>query len=191
MASNEPFEQLVGKLDVYIAVVGSTVPDVDTTPTSPWVLMGATTGEQSLQHAGALTYFRDNDHQGPTKAVRPEEDVIVAFMLADLTLEDYRRILGAIGDITSDSGPPATKTMPSKRGYIPTEYALLFRGTALSPYGAFPGMYVVPRGVFDGEPTLTYGKANRAELECEFHALEDDDQASDDDKLGWLIVQTA
>jgi hypothetical protein len=189
MAHSEPFDQLTGTLTVYIAAVGSTVPDVDETPTSPWVELGCTDGEQSLQHAGALTYFRDNCHQGPVKAVRPEEDVIVTFTLVGLTLENYAMVLHEIDLLDEDPlADPETSAIPLLRGFVPTEYALLFRGEALSPYGAWPGMYVIPRGVFDGEPQPTFAKDGRAGLETEFHALEDDEQ----DKgysLGWLIVQ--
>lgn len=192
MAHSEPFEQLTGTLTVYIAPVGSTVPDVANTPESPWVEIGCTDGEQSLQHAGALEYFRDNCHQGPVKAVRPEEDVIVAFTLVGLTLENYAYILHAVADVVEDTdADPDTKTIHLKRGFVPTEYALLFRGEALSPYGVYPGMYVIPRGVFDGEPQPTFAKDGRAGLEVEFHALEDDDQADEDDALGWLVVALA
>lgn len=191
MASMEPYGQLVGPLTIYVGPVGETVPDVDDTPAGNWVELGATDGEQSLQHGGALTFFYDNDHQGPVKATRPQEDVVVAFTLVNLTLEHYARILDQASDVASDAGPPATKTLPIKRGSVPNEYAMLFRGEVLSPYGAYPGMYVVPRGVFDGEPQPTFAKDDRAALECEFKALEDDDQADDADKLGWLVVQTS
>lgn len=192
MAHSEPFDQLTGTLTVYIAPVGSAVPDVANTPESPWVEIGCTDGEQSLQHAGALEYFRDNCHQGPVKAVRPEEDVIVAFNLVGLTLENYARVLHAATNVVEDTvADPDTKTMPLKRGFVPTEYALLFRGEALSPYGVYAGMYVIPRGVFDGEPQPTFAKDGRAGLEVEFHALEDDDQADTDDALGWLVVALA
>jgi len=191
MAHSTPFDQLTGTLDVYVAPVGSTVPGVTETPASPWVYLGETDGEQSLQHAGALTYFRDNEHQGPRKAVRPEEDVVIVFTLVSLTLEKYARVLHDVANVETDTvANPDTKTMPLQRGFTPTEYALLFRGEALSPYGAWPGMYVIPRGVFDAEPQLTFAKDGRAGLECEFHALVDANQ-EEADELGWLVVQAA
>lgn len=190
MAHSTPFDQLTGTLDVYVAPVGSTVPGVTETPASPWVYLGETDGEQSLQHAGALTYFRDNEHQGPRKAVRPEEDVIVVFTLVSLTLERYARVLHDVANVETDiEANPSTKTMPLQRGFVPTEYALLLRGEALSPYGAWPGMYVIPRGVFDAEPQPTFAKDGRAGLECEFHALVDANQ-EEADELGWLVVQS-
>lgn len=190
MAYTQPFSRLTGTLQVYLGPVGETVPAVDTTPAGNWALLGPTDGEQSIQNMGANTYFRDNDHQGPVKGVRPEEDVLVKFNLVGLTLENYAKILDAASDVTTAAGPPATKKMPLKRGANPTEYAMLLRGPALSPYGLLPGMYVIPRCVVDGEPTATFAKDGSPALECEFYALEDDAQA-EADKMGWLIVQTA
>lgn len=191
MSSMEPFEQLTGTLQIYVANAGTAIPDVDATPNGSWRLLGATDGEQSVQNAGALTYFRDNDHQGPVKAVRPEEDVIYTFILVGLTLENWAAVLHDAANVSADAGPPAVKRMAMKRGATPKEYTLLFRGEALSPYGVLPGQFVAPRGVFDGEPTATFAKDGRPGLECEFRALEDDSQADPDDSLGWLEVQTS
>jgi len=190
MANTKPFERLTGTLSVYLAPVGEAEPVVNVSPAGNWILVGATDGEQSQQNAGTLTYFHDNDHQGPVKAVRPEEDVIFRFGLVGLTLEHYARVLDDVANVVSAGGPPATKTMPLKRGAVPNEYSLLFKGAAASPYGAFPGQYWVPRGVFDGEPQPTFAKDGSPMLECEFHALEDDTQ-SDIERLGHLKVQTA
>lgn len=190
MASTEPFDQLTGTLKIYIAPQGEAIPAVNTTPTGNWVELGATDGEQSLEHAGENTYFRDNAHQGPVKGVRPEEDVIAHFTVVGLTLENYARILHQVSQVTTAGGPPATKKIPLKRGATLTEYALLLRGEAMSPYGIFPAMYVIPRGVFDGQPQPTFAKDGRPALECDFYVLEDDSQA-DADRMGWLIAQTA
>jgi len=110
MAHSEPFDQLTGPLQVYVAPVGSTVPDINSVPTAPWVELAETDGEQSIQHTGALTYFRDNMHQGPRKAVRPEEEVILRFTLVSLSLENYARILHQVGDVQTDGeANPETK----------------------------------------------------------------------------------
>jgi hypothetical protein len=190
MASSQPFEQLTGTLQVYVAPVGEAEPAVNATPAGNWYLLGPTDGEQSVQHAGALTYFTDNDHQSKVKAVRPEEDEIIAFTLVGMALEDYARVLDDAANLVSAGGPPATRTMPLKRGAVPNEFAMLLKGAAASPYGAFPGQYMIPRGVFDGEPQPTWAKDGRPALECEFHAIEDDNQ-SDINRLGWLKVQTS
>lgn len=186
-----PFSQLIGALKVYLAPVGTAVPDVDDAPSGSWTAFGTTDGGQQIAHMGALTYFRDDDHQGPVKAVRPEEDVRISMTLVALTLENYARVLNSAASVNTTAGPPATKDMPLKRGAGPTQYAMLLRGTALSPYGNFPGQYVVPKGVFDGEPEPAFTKDGRAALAVEFRALEDDTQVDPDNSMGYLVVQTA
>jgi hypothetical protein len=190
-ANVAPFNQLVGALKVYIAPVGTAAPAVNAAPSGSWALLGPTDGGQQIAHMGALTYFRDDDHQGPVKAVRPEEDVRVSMTVVGLTLENYAAVLHTATNVDTDVGPPAIKSMPLKRGAGPTQYALLLRGTALSPYGAFPGQYIIPKGVFDGEPEPAFTKDSRAGLSVEFRALEDDTQAEAADSLGYLEVQTA
>lgn len=190
MSFEEPFSQLTGVLNVYLAPAGTTEPDVDETPSGSWVRLGDTDGDQSVQHSGALTYFRDNHHQNPRKAVRPEEDLIIKVTLVDLTLESYAKIMHATTNVTSVSGPPATKKMALARGFTPSEYAVTLRGAALSPYGSYPGQYYIPRAVIDGEPELTWAKDGRPGIEVVIHALEDTDQAAGDE-VGWLRVQTS
>ncbi len=186
----EPYAQLVGKCDIYIAPAGESEPDVDDAPAGNWVLLGETDGDQSVAHSGGLTYFRDNDHTAPVKAARGEEDVNIAFTLVKMTQENYARIIHDVSKVATHAGPPATKTMPLKRGTSLTEYALLLRGAVDSPYGNYPGQYYVPRCVSDAEPTVSKGKTTRSQLECKFVALEDDDQ-SDGEELGHWTVQTA
>lgn len=190
MASSEPFGQLTGILQVYLAPQGTAVPAVNATPGGSWYLLGATDGEQKLKHSGKLTHFRDNDHQGPVKSVRPEEDVMAEFTLVNVVLENYARILHAVANLVTVGGPPATRTMYLKRGAIPTEYSLLLKGLAASPYGAFPAMYVLTRVVFDDEPEMVFAKDGRPGLLCNAVVLEDDDY-SDAQRMGWFIAQTA
>lgn len=190
MAGNEPFDQLIGTLDVYVAPVGEAPPTVGVAPAGNWVRLGATDGGQTVQHTGALEKFSDDDHTGNVKAVRPEEEVIVSFTLVGLTLENYAKVLNA-ASLVASAVTPSRKTMPLKRGYIPTEYAMLLVGDALSPYGILPGMYVIPRGSFDGEPEAAFTKDERVGLEVEFCAFEDDDQTDENMRQGWLVVKTA
>jgi hypothetical protein len=191
MAHQEPFDQLTGPLQVYVAAHGTAEPSIDSTPSGSWVELAETDGEQAIQHMGRLTYFRDNAHQGPRKAVRPEEDVVFTFTLVSLTLEHYARVLDDVSDMVEDtSGDPDIKKIPMERGFEPNEYALLFRGEAASPYGAWPGQYYIPLAVFDDEPQPTFGKDGRPALECEVHALADTDQSAGYE-LGWLTVQSA
>lgn len=191
MSGSEPFDQIVGPAQIYLATVGASIPAVNATPDSNWFLLGPTDGEQTVQHGGSLEFFNDNDHQGPVKATRPEEMKVFSFSVVGLTLEDYARVINAVADLVNAAGPPATRTMGLKRGFIPTEYAMLFKGASHSPYGDFPAMYVVPRGVFDGEPEPGYAKDGRAALDVDFTSLEDPDTATEANKLGYLIAQTS
>lgn len=185
----QPYAQIVGAADIYIAAYGATEPAVNAVPGTDWYLLGPTDGDQSIEHSGGLTYFRDNDHTGPTKAVRPEEDVKVKFTLVGLTLENFARVLHSSARLSNGTSPTSRK-MPLKRGADVTEYAILIRGACHSPYGNLPGQTYIPRAVSESEPTQTLGKDKRIELECSFTALEDDFQSSGNE-LGWSTVQTA
>ncbi len=190
MATVTPFEQLTGALKVYVASAGETIPDVADTPSGNWVLLGSTDGDQKIKHGGKTQTFRDNDHQGPVKMVRHEEEITLKFKLVDLTLENYARVLSdaANVEVTTDTNGTNIKRLPLKRGATISEYSLLFRGDALSPYGVFPGMYVIPRCVLTSEPEPTYGKNQRAALDVEVDVLEDDTQDLGEE-MGWFVVQ--
>lgn len=190
MGAMEPFNQLTGTLKVYLAPATEPEPVVNAQPAGNWVHVGATDGEQSIAHMGELTRFRDNLRQGPVKVVRPEEDVEITMTIVELTLENWARVISSVSRVISASGPPPTKRLPLKRGADPTEYSLLLRGNVLSPYGAFPGQFYIPRCVAGGEPTATFAKDGRPGLEVTFIVLEDIDQPAGDE-MGWLRVQTA
>lgn len=194
MATNtEPFARLTGTLLVYIAPNTGTAeaePAANATPAANWVELGPTDGDQALTHSGALTYFFDNEHQGPVKSILPQEEPFVSFGVVGLTLEHYARIISAVGNVTTAAGPPAVKRLAIKRGVSPTEYSLLLKGSANSPYGNFPGQIYIPKCVQGGEPVQTRSRTGSPALECEFHILEDDDQ-SDGNEMGWMTVQTA
>lgn len=191
MATNTPYAQLTGTVTFYIAPSGEAEPTVNATPSGNWVELGCTEGDQvAPESTGGLTYFYDNCHQGPVKAVRPQEDVMIRFNLVDLTLEKLARVTHNVSRLTNQSGPPATRRYPLRKGFNPSEYALLAKGSADSPYGNFPGQTYIPRGVFEGEFTMTRSKTGRAAVACVFHALEDDTESSGD-QLGWSTVQTS
>lgn len=194
MPTNTPFGQLVGTVKFYVAPVSAGTAEaedlVNVTPSGNWVALGETDGEQSIQRAGGLTFFRDNDHTGPRKAVRPNEDFKITATLVNLTMEQRAYALGmAQASITTDV-TPARKELPNKRGFIPVSYSLIAKGTVDSPYGALPGQYYVPMGVFDGEPTEVRSRDGRPGIEFTFTALEDTNQAAGEE-FGYLSVQTS
>ena len=192
MAANTPFSQLTGALKVYLALYGETIPDVDALPGGNWVEFGATDGDQSFKHSGKVTFFKDNDHQGNVTGVRSEEDPTVKLKVVDLTLENWAKIISGTSKLVNGTTTlgSATRKLPVKRGAALVEYAMLLKGDTISPYGLYPGMFVIPRLVFSSEPEIKFGKNLRGSLDVEGHVMEDDAQA-EDDKLGWLIVRTS
>jgi hypothetical protein len=190
MSTNTPFARLISTWTIYLAPAGEAKPVVSATPAGNWVVLGPTDGEQSVQNMGKLAFLRDNDHQGPVKSVRGDEDVKARFNLVGLTQENYAKILHDASNVAADAGPPASKAIPFKRGNEPTEYALLMKGALDSPYGAFPGQIYIPRCVDDSEPQMVRSRSGSPALACEFVALEDDTEASGDE-MGVWEVQTA
>ena len=189
MAAMTPYAELTGTVKVYLAPYGEAEPVINATPSGNWVELGPTEGEQEIEEAGELTHFYDNDHQGPVKSTRAEENIMVRFNLVGLTLEHVARVKSALANVVSTtSGGATVKRLGFKKGATPTEYALLLRGDADSPYGILPGQNYFPRGVFEGEGTRTRAKDGRPAVESTFMVLEDDAQ-SDANRLGWATVQ--
>jgi len=187
MSSTLPFNQLTGTLKVYIAPYGEAIPAIASTPSGNWVELGPTDGEQVAEMKGALTFFRDNDNQGPVKAVRPEEDFMITFTVVGLSMASLARIWSNIANLTTVSN---VQTLRVERGALPTEYALIFRGETVSPAGAYPAQFVLPRSVFDGEPAMTFAKDGRPGVECVVTAIVDPAQSAGL-RLGWLTAQVS
>lgn len=185
-----PFAQVVGKADIYLAPKSEAPPAVDTAPAGNWVLMGPLDGEHAVEHGQTIQYFMDNNHTGPVKSTRTEEAILVAFVIAEFDHADFARVLSDVANVTTGAGPPAFSQVPHKRGFDVVEYAILFYGSASSPFGNFPGYSYIPRVVLDGNPRRVRAKDGREMLEVEAHALEDDTQAAGDE-LGWTAAQTS
>jgi hypothetical protein len=187
MAANTPYAQLVGTVTIYIAAASTAEPAVGTTPGASWVELGCTEEDQTVEETGPITYFYDNCHQGPVKGVRPQEDVKVMFRVVDMTLENLARIKATVSAVTTGAG---IKQLNVKKGFALNEYALLFKGAADSPYGAYPGQTYIPRGVFEGEGSRVRSKTARDAVDVVYVALEDDTQTSGKE-LGWSSVATS
>lgn len=190
MAAVTPFDQLVGTLTFYLAPASTAEPAVNTTPGGSWVELGCTEGDQVIAaEEGDLTKFYDNCHQGPVKAVRAQEDPQVRGRIVSLTLENIARLISDAANVTASGSSPAIKRLPVKKGFILTEYALLVKGGADSPYGNYPAQHYYPRGVFEGKFVRTRSKTARDGIDFIFHILEDDTQTAGNE-LGWQTVQT-
>jgi hypothetical protein len=190
MALDQPFDQIVGPVTVYVGPASEPVPDVDTVPAGNWLELGALDGDVAMEWTQSVVYFSDNDHTGDIKAARESESLMVTLPLVGVTHINLATILSDAANIAVDAGPPAISTVPFKRGVTMVFYAILLVGAADSPFGNFPAFRYVPKGVFDGSPVETRSQAGRPVLEVVLHALEDITQAAGDE-LGWTSAQTA
>lgn len=191
MTTVTPYEVLTGPYQVYLAPFGEAFPAVGATPAGNWELIGYTKEEQLLTIDGDLELIYSNEHQGPIKAVRPEETPVFTFTMQSMTQEDLARVLNDVSKLVVAVGPPATQKMPLQRGYIPPLYALMLLGASQSPYGDLPGFFAFPKVVIGGSPELNFQKDEETAIEVEVTVIADITQADPDDELGWWIVQTA
>lgn len=197
-----PAEIIRAPFTVWIADVGEAFPDLDTSPPGGnWLMLG-TSGPRNyndegvtVSHPQTIEKFRGAGATGAQKAWRTEEDLMVAFMLADLTLEQYRYALNgnAVTDVAPGAGTVGYRHVDLYRG--PGEvkqHALLIRGD-VSPYGDFsePGQYEVPVCIEEGAPEIQYGKTGHAFLALVFAALEDPNAASAAARFGRLLFPDA
>lgn len=189
MSGMSPFAELIGPCKIFLAPYGTAIANIDATPGSAWVEIGATDGVQSITIDGPLSYWGNNDGNSETTARRPLVTVMGSFTLVGLTLENAARILNNIGNLNNTtSGAASVREIGVERPYVPTEYALIMRGETDSPYNALPAQNYIPRIVFDGPWEESKGKEERAEVACEWHALRDPSQPAGK-QLGWKQAQ--
>ena len=196
MDNSAPLEIIAGPIEVWLGPVGEAFPDIGEVPAGNWVKVG-TNGDKnitedgvSVSHPQTLEVFRSLGSTGPVKAFRTEEDLIISFTLADLTLEQYKFVLngGAVTDVPAAAGVGGYRKLPLLRGLDVTQYAMLARG--LSPYMATgKADYQVPRVVHQGEPEAVFVKGTPAGLLFEMRAIEDPDFAGG--RFGQVLAQDA
>lgn len=185
-----PYEIIAAPLTVYLAPVGTAFPLVNAAPSGSWLKLG-TNGNKNydepgvtVTHSQTIGTFTPAGGTAPRKAFRTAEAQLVEFSLADLTIEQYAKLLND-ATVTTTVGPPATKDINLLQGLTVTTFALLARG--ISPIAdTLPAQYQVPIVYQDESPKPVFSKGGVAMLACRFAAL-------DDLSLGFgkLIVQTA
>lgn len=199
MSNNSvPYEIIAAPYEVWVAPVNTAFPDVDEAPLSPWAKVG-TSGDLNytdegvtVAHSHTFEKFRASGDLGARKVFATEEDLMISLALADMTLEQYRLALNnnPITTTSASSGVPGTKKIGLSLGISVATYALLVRGP--SPYGDNMGsQYEVPRAAQSGNPSVTGGRGTPRSLALEWTALVDPNAASDDERFGRLICQTA
>lgn len=191
------FEIIAAPFTVWLAPVGEAFTDLDTAaPAGNWVKLGVS-GDKNITedgvtvaHPQTLEYYRGLGATGPLKAFRTEEDLMISFVLADMTMEAYTKALNdkAVADTVAGSGTAGTRQVALLRGLSVAEHALLVRNELTTPYlSAGKTQYEVPRVVQEGEPEVVFVKGEPAGLEFNFKALMDMDQLPGDE-FGKIIT---
>lgn len=194
--NTEPFQIIAAPFTIYLAPVGTAFPTLDNEPAAPWMMVGGAGDEDyneegvTVSHTSEEQKWRGLGSTAPRKAFRTEEDLMVAFQLHDMTLENYALALNGNSVTTTAPSVDAqgTKSMSLLKGCSITEYALLARGNA-SAYGAgLIAQYQIARCFQMGSAEPVFQKGEPAGLALEFGALLDPNATSDEDRFGKLVM---
>ncbi len=195
MAAQDPREIVVGALTLYLAPAVEAEDDIDGTPTTNWVLLG-TTGDENYAEAGIVITHSQTIRQtfavgatGPLKANRQQEQLTIGMSLMDLSVAQYTKVLNNTAKSTDTA--PAIDYVGLRRGLDVTTLSLIARGVGLSPSGAFPLMFYVPRVYQSADPALTFSKDAEAMLAVVWTALEYQSAATEPERFGRFVVQTS
>ncbi len=190
MSNTSPYEILVGSGEAWRAPVGTAFPDLDETPTSPWVSMGDMDGGLTVNSTQTIVQHRTDQHTGPVKATRSEENLTLETNLAEATLENMALVLNSdVEDVAPGATTIGTRTVNLHRGPDVDQYAFLFR--AYSPYGPWEEQYCLPVGYFDGDASFAYTKEGKLVILARFTCLEDPNAATEEERFGYLVAQDA
>lgn len=194
----QPYEIIMAPFEVFTAPVGEAFPDVDETPTGNWELFG-TNGIKNysedgvtVTHEQTLEPHRTVGSTGPVKVKRTEESLLIDFVLEDLSLEQYAKVLNnvVVTDTAAGSGTPGHRDITLRQGPAVAEFAVLVRGP--SPYAdGMIAQYQVPRAYQAANPTPVFSKGEAAGLAVQLAALEDMNAATDEERFGKLVAQDA
>lgn len=187
-SGSSPFEILSGACDVWVAPVGTAFPVITATPSGSFFSLGRTEGGVTVRHTQNLEMLTTDQTIGAIKAIRTEEGMEIELGLAEITLERYAKVMNDV-TVTTAAGPPATKAFFPHKGRCVTRLALLARGD--SPYGAFNMQFEVPVVVQMDEPELEFVKDDKVVLNSTWAALEDLTAATEAERYGRVIAQTA
>lgn len=196
--STAPYNIIVSPFEVWFAPTATAFPVVNVAPIAPWTKFGLNGNDEysedgvKVKHEQTVDFHYFLGDTAPRKASRSREGLRVEFTVHDMTLEMYAIMMNQA--VTTAAGPPATKSVPLYRGLDVSLYSFLIRGP--SPYmaeGALTGkmQYQIPVAAIDGEPEVVYNKTEPAGLLISLMCLVDPAAATDADKFGKLIAQTA
>lgn len=175
----QPYEVICAPYVAYVAPTGTTFPNLNTAPATPWTTLG-TAGSKSyidtgvtVTHAQTIGTFVPGGSTAIRKAWRQTEELTVAFELADLSVAQYSLIMNnaVVAAQAATGGAPGDNHFEVLRGVQVTALALLVRG--ISPYNeAYSAQYEIPAAYNAGTPAPRFSKQGPATLVTEWHAYE-------------------
>ena len=193
-----PLEIVAAPFTVYTAPLGTAFPLIDAAPAVAWVLVG-TSGTLNYREDGVTVIHNQTTElirmlgeTGPIKALRTEEMLVIQFILADISLDQYKHALNfnAVTDTAPSSGVAGHRAIDLRLGLDVISRALLVRGVGASPHLVSTNIqYEVPVAVNIAEPEVVFQKGDPAGLDIEFVALVDPNAASASKRLGVLRAQ--
>lgn len=198
MTNSVPFEVIAAPFTAYLAPVGTAFPAIDAAPGVSWTKVG-TSGDLNyledgvtVSHEQTVEYFRSLGSTGPRKAFRTAEELMIRFVLADLSPAQYALALNhnTVSDEAAGVGTAGYKTLGLSRGLTIVQRALLVRGPSQA-MAVGNAQYEVPIAIQEGKPEVVFRKNAPAALALVWRALEDPDAATEDERFGRLIIQTA
>lgn len=194
-----PYEIFISPADLYLAPVGETWPKVNAAPAGNWKLFGSS-GKQNYEESGititheqTLAQVRTLGTTGVIKVARTDENLVIALVLDDLTMEEYAKVLNnvAVNDVAPGAGTAGYREITMRQGFDVATMALLIRFNA-SPYGdSWKSQYQIPIVYQSANPAPVFAKGTPAGLQAEFTALEDPDAATEAERYGKIVAQDA
>jgi hypothetical protein len=188
-----PHQITAHPLTLWISPVGTAMPKVDTAPAVAWVKIGTEGARDydaegvTVTHSQSIETFTGAASTAPRKAFRTDEGLTLGFSLADLSPEQYAKLVDDATVTTTAAGAstPGNKAFSLLKGLEVSTFALLARGQSTVDNGL--ALQYEFKNVFQsGEPAPVFAKGSPAMLSLEFTALEESDGG-----LGTLRIQTA
>lgn len=194
--NSSPFEIIASPFEIWIAPIEEAFPTIQENPTGNWVKVGGSAGPLNffddgitVSHGQSLSRWRPLGDNAPRKIFRTEEELTIAGILADLTLEQYSYAINSnpVTTTAPTATDPGFKTLGLSRGIAIATNALLVRGP--SPYLADLNMqFELPRVMQVGEPEPVFKRDEPAGLALMWEALVDPAATSADQRFGRLVA---
>lgn len=173
-----PEEILAFPLNVYLAVVGSTMPQIDATPSTPWVLLG-TTGDLNYDENGVVVShgeevfdFTPAGSTMPAKRFRTGESLLTKLNLVDLSPTVYAKAMNgaSVTTVAAGVGVAGEKHFSLFRGDQVNSFAVLLKG--VSPVDNTLSMqYEIPKAFVSVNGDVTFNKGVVSSLPIEIQMI--------------------